>query len=146
MNNYLGMKSFYWILSLLLACIYLVLALIKIEFPGIFYDEIAFGNAALGGIDHYFLHYRMGNFPVLLMTYMGALKAYIYYPIFKIFGVSVYSIRIPTIIISALALYLLVIAVRDFFNWKIALTTLTLIAIDASFINQTRYDNGPTVI
>lgn len=148
------MKSTYWVLLILLVGLYLMLALIKIRYPGVFYDEILFGNAALGTIteagsglvDNIFIYYRVGNFPVFLMSYMGALKAYLYYPIFKTFGVSVYSIRMPPIILSAVALFLLFLTTRDLFNNKMALITLFLLVTDASFINQTRYDNGPTVI
>jgi hypothetical protein len=91
-------------LVLLALSLYLVLAFIKICQPGIQYDEILFGNAARGVIDKSFVWYRIGNFPVLLMPYIGGLKAYLYYLIFKIFGVSAYTIRLPMIFLSALAI------------------------------------------
>jgi dolichyl-phosphate-mannose-protein mannosyltransferase len=134
------------LMSVVLISVYFILAIIKINYPGVHYDEIYFGNAAVGGIDDVFIRYKIGNFPILLMTYIGALKAYFYYPIFKVFGVSAYSIRIPTILVTAISLYVLYGATKRLFNDRVALLTLFLLSIDASFISQTRYDVGPTVI
>lgn len=126
--------------------IYLVLALIKIKYPGVHYDEILFGNAAIGGVDDVFITYKIGQFPILLMKYIGAMKAYIYYPIFKMFGISAYSIRIPGILATAFALYVLYAALKKYFTDNIALLSLFLLTIDASFISLSRYDVGPTII
>jgi len=47
--------------------------------PGCHYDELLFGNAALGVVDpHSFLYRTIAGVPVLLMPYVGALKAYIF--------------------------------------------------------------------
>ncbi|MFZ2087670.1 MAG: hypothetical protein WAU47_03765, partial [Desulfobaccales bacterium] len=97
-------KFLYTISPAILILIYLFLTLAKINHPGVQYDEILFGNAAVGMVDNSFVVFKIGNFPIMLMSYMGALKAYLFYPIFKIFGVSVYSIRIPMIIIGGISL------------------------------------------
>jgi hypothetical protein len=60
-------------------------SMLRLSRPGCQYDELLFGNAALGVVDpHSFLHRTVVGVPVLLMPYIGALKAYLYYPIFKI--------------------------------------------------------------
>lgn len=118
----------------------------NIHAPGIHYDEVLFGNAALGGTDGSFILLAFKGFPILLMSYIGALKAYIFYPIFAIFGVSYETIRIPSILIMAFALVILHRALRMFTSTKVALITLALLSVDTSLIVLTRTDMGPTVL
>jgi 4-amino-4-deoxy-L-arabinose transferase-like glycosyltransferase len=132
--------------AFILIGLYVILALVKINYPGVHYDEILFGNAALGMTDNVFIEFKIGRLPVLLMPYIGALKAYLYYPIFQFFGVSAYSIRIPVILATACALFILYRSVVLYFNDRTARLSLLLLAIDPSFVAQTRYDVGPTVI
>jgi 4-amino-4-deoxy-L-arabinose transferase-like glycosyltransferase len=134
------------ILPIVLILLYFSLAVVKIRYPGVQYDELLWGNAALGGVDWTFITYKIGELPVLLMPYIGAVKAYIYYPIFKLFGVSPWSIRVPAIIMTAGALSLLFHAARRYFDNKTALLALFLLSIDPSFISQTRVDCGPIVL
>jgi 4-amino-4-deoxy-L-arabinose transferase-like glycosyltransferase len=122
---------------------FIILSFIHIDRPGIQYDEILFGNAALGGIDDSFIKLKLGNFPIMLMPYIGALKAYIYYPIFKIFSVSVYTIRIPVIIIGVLTLLFTYKYVYSIFNIRTALITILFLACDPSFVIQNKLDWGP---
>jgi 4-amino-4-deoxy-L-arabinose transferase-like glycosyltransferase len=125
--------------------IFLLFCLYKIALPGIQYDEILFGNAALGGINQTFIRYSTGDLPVMLMSYIGALKAYIYYPIFKVFGVSAYSIRMPMILLSAFSFYFLYFALKHFFNKKLAIAAFALTILNPSVVFFSRYDM-PTVI
>jgi hypothetical protein len=130
----------------ILILLYLFFALIKIKYPGVQYDELQFGNIARGEVDSTFVRYSFGHFPVLMMSYVGALKAYLYFPIFKIFGVSAYSIRIPMIAISAVGFCFLYSAVKKYFNKSLALLSLFIIVLDPSFIAFSRYDVGPTTL
>ncbi len=126
--------------------LFALISLINLKKPGIQYDEILFGNAALGGIDYTFITKKIGNVPIMLMSYIGALKAYIYYPIFKIFPVSAYTIRLPVIIIGLLTLFFTYNYLRLLFNRRIALTTVLLLTFDPSFIFQNKLDWGPVSI
>jgi len=59
----------------------------RIAYPGVQYDEILFANIALGAnADHFVI--RILGIPLFTMPYLGALKAYLYYPIFGVFGVA----------------------------------------------------------
>ncbi len=80
------------------------------------------------------------------MPYMGALKAYVMMPIFWLFGVSTTSVRLPMILLTALALVFLWGIVRKHFGAKIAIGVTLLLAIDPHFIAITRTDFGPVVI
>ena len=44
--------------------------------------------------------------PLMLMPYMGALKAWLYAPILAIFRPTAYSIRIPVLLIGSITIWL----------------------------------------
>lgn len=134
-----------WIISIPIS-IYLVLALNKLKYPGISYDEVNFGNMALGIYNDYFC-YKLGKIPYHIMTYIGGLKAYIYYFIFKFFGVSIYSIRIPLIVLGAISLAILFKLVKKITNNNFIAFIITLcLATDPTYIIQHHFDLGPTVL
>jgi 4-amino-4-deoxy-L-arabinose transferase-like glycosyltransferase len=117
-----------------------------IKAPGLYYDECIFVNAALGGIDEGFISKRINNVPVMIMPYIGALKSYIYYPVFKIFGVSAESIRLPVIIISAFTLGLSYLLARILFNQWLAIMYVAVLGTDPAFIYFSKLDFGPIVL
>jgi hypothetical protein len=73
--------------------------LTAIERPGMEYDEPLFVNAALGGHYPNFIASRFLGVPTVVMPYSGALKSWLYAPVFEFFGVSVTTIRAPAVLI-----------------------------------------------
>ena len=69
-------------------------------------DEVNFVDApALGGFPHQAYVYKsVGPVPVLIIPYIGVVKSAIFAPIFAIWGVSVPTIRLPAIALSAVTL------------------------------------------
>src|SRR5206468_3796896 len=92
------------VLAITATCIFIFLAAYRIELPGLYYDELAFVNAAQGAPDNTFIYMRLGPVPLLVFPFIGALKAWIYTPIFGLFGVSALTIRLPVILIAAVTL------------------------------------------
>ncbi|MBW4673532.1 MAG: hypothetical protein KME52_05790 [Desmonostoc geniculatum HA4340-LM1] len=134
------------IILLILSIIYFIYtASYKIKYPGLYYDETLFVNGALGGLDNTFIHKRIFGVPVMLMPYIGAVKAYFFYPIFHFLGVYPETIRLPVIIISALTLVLCFYLGKIIFNQWIASLIAIVLATDPSFIYTTRLDWGPVV-
>src|SRR5215469_10385272 len=64
------------------ACLFVLLATYRIRFPGLYYDEVIFVNAAQGGPSDNFV-INLGSVPLFVMPYLGALKAWLYAPIFS---------------------------------------------------------------
>jgi hypothetical protein len=134
-----------WLLGFALAAFF-ALTLFPINYPGLHYDELFFVNAALGDLNGMFVYAKFGKLPLFLMPYIGALKAWIYWPIFKLFGVSVWSIRLPILLIGAAGLSL-------FFRvgWILggpitgALATLLLVA-NSTFVWGLKAEVGPVAI
>ncbi len=135
-----------WWLVAAAMVIYTWLATNNLDRPGLHFDELLHVNAALGGLDNTFIYKEILGVPVLLMPYIGALKAYITAPIFALFGVSVATIRLPMILITAATLPLLFVAVRRLFDTRTAVVAMWLFALNPTIISLTRLDSGPVVL
>ena len=125
---------------------FIVTASRDIALPGLDYDELTFVNAATGGGSTMFVTHRVLGIPVMVMDYYGALKAYLYAPIFALFGASAATIRWPVILISAGSLGLIYALGRlSFGPFAAAILTVTA-AVDPVFIWLTKVDFGPIVL
>ncbi|HZV72983.1 MAG TPA: glycosyltransferase family 39 protein [Conexibacter sp.] len=123
-------------------------ALTAIAHPGPQYDEVLFVNGALGG------HYANGSFVsdrflgvvTMLMPYIGALKSWLYAPLFEVFGVSMSTIRVPAIAASGATVCLAFVLARRLFGaWPAALLAV-LMATDPTYIAMSKTDYGPIVL
>ena len=128
------------------ACVFVFLAAYRIELPGLYYDELAFVNAALGAPDNTFIHLRLGSLPILIFPYMGALKGWGYAPIFRLFGVSALTIRLPAILLAALTLLIFYRAMRDSVGHAWAAIAVWMMAVDPANVFPSRLDWGCTVL
>ncbi len=143
MNNetklYVGVTALTIILAIVIACR-------KISQPGLYYDELLFVNGALAGKGDIFIRYRFHGIPILLMDYIGALKAWIYFPIFSIFPVNSWSVRLPSILIGITGGVLLVMALRRGFGPVAGITGAIMILLDPTLITHSRLDWGPNAL
>lgn len=137
----------YYVLVFLLLLCFACIACYKLGSPGVQYDELLFINGAQHDKNYSaFIIVRWGDFPILLMPYIGALKSYLYYPIINFFGVTIWSIRLPVILITMATLFILVELLRKVVAKKIALVVLLLLVLDPTLIYMTRLDVGPNVL
>lgn len=114
--------------------------------PGLNYDEILFVNAALGGKSDDFVDTRLFGMPVLLMDYIGALKAWLFAPLFAIFPIDAWSVRLPAIGIGLLGALLTAAAMREWFGRAAASIALALIIFDPTMLTHSRLDWGPNAL
>ena len=138
-------------LSLLLVCaLYLVFACLYLREPGLEYDEVLFANAALGDKDGSFIWFDVSvdgaKVPLMLMSYIGAVKAFVYAPIFALFPPSPISVRLPAILAGLLAMVATYFFVAYVFDRRTALIAALLLASDPSYIYHTRLDWGPVAL
>lgn len=128
----------------------LVVGIVLARFPGLQYDETLFVNAATrggaGSLSADFVVKRFHGIPVLLMDYIGALKSWIYTPIFAVFGVSVLSVRIPMIVMFCVAVGISCAVVWRHSGPWIAVLCAVLLCSDPVFALMTRADWGPAAI
>ena len=133
-------------LAVAAVCVFVFLAAYRIELPGVYYDELHFVNAALGAPDNTWIHMRLGPLPFLVSPYMGALKAWGYAPIFRLFGVSALTIRLPAILLAALTLLIFYRVMRDSIGHAWAAIAVWIMAVDPANLFPSRLDWGPTVL
>lgn len=139
-------RAEFGILGLGLA-IYLFLALNQLTLPGPYYDEFLFVKAALAKPFYSRAGIRLDRFPIFIGEYLGALKAWIYLPIFKIFGVSMATVRIPMVLLGTATLSLYFLILRRFIKSDYALAaSFLLLSIDPAFSFVSRIDWGPNAL
>jgi 4-amino-4-deoxy-L-arabinose transferase-like glycosyltransferase len=130
------------------AAFFCVHAFSAIDKPGLQYDETAFVNAALGAEhpDQHFVHDRFGGVVTKIFPYIGALKSWLYAPVFAVFGVSIETIRVPAVLLALLAIALAFrLAWRLWGPWPAALLAV-LLATDPVYPTMAKADWGPIVL
>ena len=122
-----------------------VLSSLYLTKPGLQMDEILFANVALGEISPTtYVAKKFGGITFFVLYYIGALKSWIYIPIFKIFGFNYYSIRFPMILLTLVSITLFFKSFRLAFKLKhFAWLALSCIVFEVTLIGMIRTDVAP---
>lgn len=136
----------------LLACLamsglFFLLGVVFIPLAGVQYDEALFimtylapegieYNAVVGGT----------KIPMMLMTYLGTLKAAILKPVFDVMGYNHRSLRLPPLAFASLSVALFFLVLRRLTSLPIAFYATLLLATDAAYLLTSVYDWGPVAL
>ena len=122
--------------------------LVFIPYVGLQNDEAIFSGTIYPpvGILYAVRIFRKRQIPLMILSYMGTLKAFLYKPVFSVFGPSVWSVRIPALLAGAATVWLLYLLVRRIAGTRAALAACALLATDAAFVLTTCMDWGPVAI
>ena len=82
----------------------------------------------------------------MLMSYLGALKCWIYEPIFAIWQPSVYSLRLPVLLLGAFTIWLFYRLLVRILGRRAAVTGCALLATDSTYLYTTCFDWGPVLL
>ncbi|MDZ7343396.1 MAG: hypothetical protein ONA90_02655 [candidate division KSB1 bacterium] len=135
------------------AALFLCGTLPHLELPGIQYDEVYYVPPAAALLKHqYDMDYVMLNpsvihiggrpLPVMFNYYTSFFRTYLTLPVFALFGINVYTIRLSSIALGTMALIFFVAFARRLTNRsEIALASGIFLALDASFIAYTHNDH-----
>jgi hypothetical protein len=145
-------QSSWWVLIPLL--IYLSLSVPNLRLPGMYYDEALQILPAMDFVgypvneDYRILrHAEIGigdqQFPVMLTSYLGALEAAVFVPVFAILPATVEVARLTFITLGTGTILLAFLWGRQLFGVWGGLALALLLATDATYITFTRVDNGP---
>ena len=127
---------------------YFVLAgLLLIPYAGFQHDEVVFADPLFQvGLAFYSRHLGHRWIPLMINSYAGALKTWIWWPIFKLWYPSPYSLRVPAMLIAALAMTLFwPIMVRAGGRRAAAIATV-LLATDTMYLMTSVFDWGPCAL
>ena len=118
-----------------------------LPYPGLQNDEVLFAQSLyqIAGL-HYSVHIRHTDVPVMLLSYLGALKTWIYAPILKHWKPSPESIRWPVLLICAFSSALFFRIVQRLYGQRAATFAVLLLATDSSYLLTSYFDWGPVAL
>jgi 4-amino-4-deoxy-L-arabinose transferase-like glycosyltransferase len=80
------------------------------------------------------------------MTYLGALKAWIYAPVFAIFGTGIFALRLPMLLAGAAGVWLFFLLLRRIAGDRAAVVGCGLLAVDSIYLLTLSFDWGPVAL
>ena len=130
------------------ACIFFFLAGHAIlPHVGIEDDETLFVDAILHPrAELYSLRVGHSHIPLMLMTYLGALKSLIYGSIFRYFGTGIRALREPMLLAGVASLYLFFRLLRRIAGARAAYIGCGLLAVDSMYLLTICFDWGPVAL
>lgn len=136
-----------WIWAAALIALFTGLGLLFLPYPGAQYDEVLFSAAIYAPETiEYAIKTRSGAIPVMLLTYVGTLKAALYMPLLKWFEAGHLTLRLPMLLAAALSVGLFFLAARRLAGTRAALLAGLLLATDAVYLLTAVFDWGPVAI
>lgn len=109
-------------------------------------DESLFGSALYSPQVLYSVRLFGGDVPLMLMSYVGALKGILYAPVFRLWTPGLYSIRVPMVAIGSLTVWLFFLLLRRIAGGRVAAIGAALLATDSLFFLTTVFDWGPVAL
>ena len=133
--------------SLLGITLFLISGILLLPLTGYQSDEVMFLNdlwhprEALStiGIRHHLL-------PTMMMSYLGALKSWLYLPIFRILGASTFAVRAPMLLLAAVTILMAGKLLRRIQGRTASVIAVVLLSTDVVFLLTSVFDWGPVVL
>ena len=122
---------------------WVALACVRLDLPGLQFDEVGYAVALYPNEAD---AARSLTERMMLMPYMGALKAWVYGVWFAVLPVTPWTARLPMVLSSAFTLVLIYGTLRRILPAKPALAVLALAASDPVYLLTSRHDWGPVVL
>ncbi len=135
-------------LLIALPCIFFFCAgLFLIPHLGIENDEALFGQ----GLYHpraelFFIQIGRSRIPIMLMSYVGALKSWIYGPILRFFGINLMTLRLPMLLVGTASIVCFFFLLRRIAGDFAAAIGTVLLATDAQYLLTACFDWGPVAL
>ena len=134
------------VVVLIACCLFVALGIALASHAGIEYDEALFAGPLYTHRSLFSIRVFHRDIPLMTMTYLGALKTLLYGPLFKVFPPSLYSVRIPMVLVGAFTIGLLYHLVRRIAGSWAALIATLLLATDPIFLLTNTFDWGPVAL
>ena len=126
---------------------FVALGLPFIPYAGAHYDEVLFATAIYAP-EHveYAMKFGALRVPIMLMTYVGTLKALIFAPVFALSGTTHLTLRLPVLLMGGLSVGLFFLALRRITDTRVAMAGAALLATDAVYLLTSVFDWGPVAL
>jgi 4-amino-4-deoxy-L-arabinose transferase-like glycosyltransferase len=96
--------------------------------------------------DIYSIHIGRSNVPIMLMSYLGALKSIVYGPVLRNLGVGLHTLRIPMLLAGTISVWLFFLLLRRVAGERAALIGCVLLACDPMYLLTSCFDWGPVAL
>src|SRR5262245_1590267 len=132
----------------LLSCLFFFLAgQFFVPLLGIEADEALFASPILlPKTSEYSIRIGHSNVALMLMSYLGTLKTWIYKPLLLVFGTGVSAVREPVLLAGAASIWLFYLLVRRAAGERAATIGCVLLATDTLYLLTSVFDWGPVVL
>jgi 4-amino-4-deoxy-L-arabinose transferase-like glycosyltransferase len=132
----------------LLGCLYFLLAgLLYLPQLGIENDEALFSGIFLKPYsDAYTMRIGHSRVPLMLMTYIGSLKAWLYRPVMSFFGTGLTVLRLPALLAGVAGVWLFYRLLYRIAGARAAIIGCALLAADATYLLTIVFDWGPVAL
>jgi hypothetical protein len=118
-----------------------------IRYPGLQNDEVYFAPPIFVPRTAFYAVRAFGaQIPVMVMSYTGALKTWIYAGVFSVWAPSRWSVRVPVLMACLAAIWLTWIWARMVAGRRVAIAAVALLATDAMFLLTGVLDWGPVAL
>ncbi len=133
--------------SLIFPALFVIQALLVMPYPGLHTDEALFGSV-LYEPKNLELSVPIGKqqIPLMLINYLGALKAVPYAAWFALWPPSTVSVRVLMILVGALTVWLFFKLLDATLGRRTACVGALLLAADTTFVLTTTFDWGPVAL
>jgi 4-amino-4-deoxy-L-arabinose transferase-like glycosyltransferase len=114
---------------------------------GIQNDEALFANGIYKPYAVAYV-YQIGHsrLPLMLMSYLGTVKSWVYRPIFQVFGAGVEAMRAPMLLAGMASVWVFYLLLRRLAGERAALVGCGLLATDSLYLLTVCFDWGPVAI
>lgn len=118
-----------------------------IPYIGIQTDEAIFTTVMFENPNEWFaLSIFKKKIPLMVMSYVGTVKSAIFWLVWKIFRPSVYSLRVPALLIGVASVPVFYLLLRRMTDSRVAMAAAALLSCDTSYVMTSTLDWGPVAI
>jgi 4-amino-4-deoxy-L-arabinose transferase-like glycosyltransferase len=127
--------------------VFVVAGVCLLPYPGLQNDEVLFASVLYAPQwSQTYINIFKKPFPIMLLSYLGALKAWLYAPLFALWRPSAWSVRLPVIFLGAATIWLFYRLLLRVSGGRAALLGCALLATDTTYLVTTCFDWGPVVL
>ncbi len=136
-----------WAFCLAVCAIFVLPGLALLPYAGIQNDEALFSTPLYApGLALSTVSIFRHRVPTMILSYMGALKTWIYWPIFALWAPSRFSLRVPMLIAGLVTILLFYKLLEATLGSRAAMAGALLLATDSMFLMTTLFDWGPVAL
>ena len=138
--------KFRW-LALAACFLFLVTGLVFLPHLGLQNDEAIFADSLFQPkAITYLVRIGHSQFPLMLMSYLGTLKSWIYRPIFQLFATGIWAIRLPMLLAGTAGVWLFYRFLCRVAGQRAAVYGCALLASDSLYLLTICFDWGPVAL